>query len=237
MDQPLKPGIKSSEFWVTVIVTILNLFKMFYPDAMIDPNGEGSLAVTGIAAAYVLGRSIIKAVTAKKLNVLNCLLISLLVGVLGTAGCAGSGITKAYNAISAVQSGYNPAGPILVAISHDWPEEKKLKVEAADKAVHDALAASWGALYSWKAHEGSKDAFVQTLNAILAALDHLSDEVGDNQIFKNVVLGIKTVLDFYLQVHPQQAEETRILKEFSISLEQLAESGRLSAPGVPFEVH
>lgn len=54
----MKPGFKSTEYWVTLItgaVTLMN--QVFGWDISTDAN----LIVGGLAAAYVLGRSIVKA--------------------------------------------------------------------------------------------------------------------------------------------------------------------------------
>lgn len=57
----MKPGIKSTEYWVTVIAGTITLMNEAFGWEI---SADSQLIVGGIAAAYVLGRSIVKAAAA-----------------------------------------------------------------------------------------------------------------------------------------------------------------------------
>jgi uncharacterized membrane protein HdeD (DUF308 family) len=59
----MKSGVKTTEFWVTVIGALVNVALFFY--AGIDPKIL-ALVITGLACVYTVARTIVKATVSKK---------------------------------------------------------------------------------------------------------------------------------------------------------------------------
>jgi hypothetical protein len=54
---PVTPGIKTSEFWITVLGSVLSLFGQ-YQGAIPEP--WGTVTATVLAAIYTIARTILK---------------------------------------------------------------------------------------------------------------------------------------------------------------------------------